>query len=241
MTWCPRPFVLLCSSIRPMRQPQSPRYALYRMSHPPSSCESRFLMPRPSARSMPSALERERPDALFVAGDAFFASRAVQFATLTARGRIPATYSLREYAAVGGLMSYGTDFTDSFRQVVANRRAVAFGTLFGTSAISALQTGGERRGSCNPARPGRPRFPVAGDTHCAPAERRAQKRTAVGLTMIVCSRGSTNQIQRNFAVRTALFAEGFRVNFGPSPNSTERPELSGPICPGEAGHCIGVP
>jgi putative tryptophan/tyrosine transport system substrate-binding protein len=63
-----------------------------------------------------ATLERERPDALFVAGDAFFASRAVQFATLTARGRIPATYSLRDYVAVGGLMSYGTDFTEAFRQ-----------------------------------------------------------------------------------------------------------------------------
>jgi putative tryptophan/tyrosine transport system substrate-binding protein len=60
---------------------------------------------------------RERPDALFVAGDAFFANRAVQFATLTARDRIPATYSLRDYVAVGGLMSYGTDLADSFHQV----------------------------------------------------------------------------------------------------------------------------
>src|SRR5262249_36000095 len=64
-----------------------------------------------------ATLERERPDALFVAGDAFFVSRAVQFATLTARGRIPATYSLRDFVAVGGLMSYGTDFTEAFRQV----------------------------------------------------------------------------------------------------------------------------
>ena len=64
-----------------------------------------------------ATLERERSEALFVSGDAFFASRAVQFATLTARGRIPATYSLRDYVAAGGLMSYGTDFTDSFRQV----------------------------------------------------------------------------------------------------------------------------
>jgi putative tryptophan/tyrosine transport system substrate-binding protein len=62
-------------------------------------------------------LERERPDALFVAGDAFFASRAVQFAILTARGRIPAAYSLRDHVAVGGLMSYGTDVTEAFRQV----------------------------------------------------------------------------------------------------------------------------
>jgi ABC-type uncharacterized transport system substrate-binding protein len=64
-----------------------------------------------------ATLERERPDALFVAGDAFFVSRAVQFATLAARGRIPATYSLRDYVAVGGLMSYGTDFTEAFHQV----------------------------------------------------------------------------------------------------------------------------
>jgi putative ABC transport system substrate-binding protein len=64
-----------------------------------------------------ATLARERPDALFVAPDAFFVSRAVQFITLTARDRIPATYSLRDYVAAGGLMSYGTDFADSFRQV----------------------------------------------------------------------------------------------------------------------------
>jgi putative ABC transport system substrate-binding protein len=64
-----------------------------------------------------ATLARERPDALFVAGDAFFLDRRVQFATLTARDRIPATYSVREPVAAGGLMSYGTDLADSFRQV----------------------------------------------------------------------------------------------------------------------------
>jgi putative ABC transport system substrate-binding protein len=64
-----------------------------------------------------ATFERDRPDALFVIPDAFFVSRAVQFATLTARSRIPATYSLRDYVTAGGLMSYGTDFVDSFRQV----------------------------------------------------------------------------------------------------------------------------
>jgi putative ABC transport system substrate-binding protein len=64
-----------------------------------------------------ATIEREHPDALFVAGDAFFTSRAVQFATLTARHAIPATYSGREYPEVGGLMSYGTDFPEAFRQV----------------------------------------------------------------------------------------------------------------------------
>ena len=64
-----------------------------------------------------ATLAHERPDALFVAGDAFFVSRAVQLITLTTRDRIPATYSLRDYVAAGGLMSYGTDFADSFHQV----------------------------------------------------------------------------------------------------------------------------
>jgi putative tryptophan/tyrosine transport system substrate-binding protein len=64
-----------------------------------------------------AAFARERPDALFVAPDAFFASRRVQFTTLTARDRIPAAYSQRPYVEVGGLMSYGTDFADMCRQV----------------------------------------------------------------------------------------------------------------------------
>jgi putative ABC transport system substrate-binding protein len=61
--------------------------------------------------------ERERPDALFVIPDPFLTSRRVQLATLTARDRIPATYSGRELVAAGGLMSYGPDFADMFRQV----------------------------------------------------------------------------------------------------------------------------
>jgi putative tryptophan/tyrosine transport system substrate-binding protein len=60
---------------------------------------------------------RERPDALFVGGDAFFTSRCGQFAILTARAGIPAAYSTREFVAAGGLMSYGTDLVDAFRQV----------------------------------------------------------------------------------------------------------------------------
>ena len=64
-----------------------------------------------------ATLARERPDALFVAGDALFLNRRAQFATLTARDRIPATFSQRDYVEAGGLMSYGTDIVDSFRQV----------------------------------------------------------------------------------------------------------------------------
>jgi putative ABC transport system substrate-binding protein len=64
-----------------------------------------------------ATLARERPDALFVAGDVFFLDRRMQFATLTARDRIPATYASRELVAAGGLMSYGTDIADMFHQV----------------------------------------------------------------------------------------------------------------------------
>ena len=64
-----------------------------------------------------AALARDRPDALFVAPDGFLNSRAVQFAILSARERIPASYSNRETVAVGGLMSYGTDLAEVFSKV----------------------------------------------------------------------------------------------------------------------------
>jgi putative ABC transport system substrate-binding protein len=64
-----------------------------------------------------ATLARERPDALFVAGDAFFGNRALQLVTLVAHNRIPAVYSQRDYVATGGLMSYGTSFADTYRQV----------------------------------------------------------------------------------------------------------------------------
>jgi putative ABC transport system substrate-binding protein len=65
-----------------------------------------------------AALVRDRADALFVGASASFLDRRVQFATLTAaRHTIPATYSARDYVTAGGLMSYGTDLADMFRQV----------------------------------------------------------------------------------------------------------------------------
>ena len=64
-----------------------------------------------------ATLVRDRAEALFVAPDGFFASRRVQFATLAARHGIPAAYSAREVVEAGGLMSYGTDNLDVYRQV----------------------------------------------------------------------------------------------------------------------------
>jgi putative ABC transport system substrate-binding protein len=60
---------------------------------------------------------RERHDALFVTPDPFFTSQRLQFSTLSARDRIPAAYAHREIVAAGGLMSYGADLADSYRQV----------------------------------------------------------------------------------------------------------------------------
>jgi putative ABC transport system substrate-binding protein len=60
---------------------------------------------------------RERTDALFVAADAFFANRRVQLAQLATLHKVPATFSNRDFAEVGGLMSYGADIGDAFRQV----------------------------------------------------------------------------------------------------------------------------
>jgi putative tryptophan/tyrosine transport system substrate-binding protein len=64
-----------------------------------------------------ATLARERPDALFVGTDAFFISRRVQLANLAARDRIPAAYTNRENVAAGGLMGYGSDILDGWRQV----------------------------------------------------------------------------------------------------------------------------
>ena len=60
---------------------------------------------------------RERPDAVFVGTDAFFTSRRVQLVNLASRHAVPATYAGRQYPEIGGLMSYGSDTTEAFRQV----------------------------------------------------------------------------------------------------------------------------
>jgi putative ABC transport system substrate-binding protein len=52
---------------------------------------------------------------LVISGDAFFTSRSAQLAALALRHAVPAIYQFREFAAAGGLMSYGGSLTDSFR------------------------------------------------------------------------------------------------------------------------------
>jgi putative ABC transport system substrate-binding protein len=60
---------------------------------------------------------RERPDAVFVTTSPFLNGRRIQLAQLAAFHHLPATYALRDYAEAGGLMSYGSNIVDGYRQV----------------------------------------------------------------------------------------------------------------------------
>jgi putative ABC transport system substrate-binding protein len=66
-----------------------------------------------------TSLARDRPDALHVGTDPVFTSRRVQLAHLATRHAVIATYPVRDFAEVGGLMSYGSNLTDAYRQVGA--------------------------------------------------------------------------------------------------------------------------
>jgi putative ABC transport system substrate-binding protein len=63
------------------------------------------------------AIANERQDALFVGASTFLNGQHVQLAQLSAFHRIPASYALRESVEVGGLMSYGANIADAFRQL----------------------------------------------------------------------------------------------------------------------------
>jgi putative tryptophan/tyrosine transport system substrate-binding protein len=64
-----------------------------------------------------AALVRQGAEALYQVGDGYFLSRKVQFVTLATRYGIPGSFANREFVEAGGLMSYGGDLTDMYRQV----------------------------------------------------------------------------------------------------------------------------
>src|SRR5262249_48895560 len=66
-----------------------------------------------------ATLARDRADALFVYGDVFFTSRRVQFSTLAASPRVPASYPSPPAVAAGGLMGFDTHRLGMYRHVGA--------------------------------------------------------------------------------------------------------------------------
>ena len=63
-----------------------------------------------------AVLVRNQVDGLFVPPDPLFISRRIQLVQLAARHAVPATYPVRDFAEAGGLMSYGTNTADAWRQ-----------------------------------------------------------------------------------------------------------------------------
>ena len=59
---------------------------------------------------------RDRPDALFVGTDPFFNSRRTQLVHLATHYALPASYPARDFTDAGGLMSYGANIADAWRQ-----------------------------------------------------------------------------------------------------------------------------
>jgi putative ABC transport system substrate-binding protein len=64
-----------------------------------------------------ASLTQLRAGALVIASDAFFTTRIPQLVGLTRRHAVPAIFTERQFAVAGGLMSYGSEFADVYRQV----------------------------------------------------------------------------------------------------------------------------
>jgi putative ABC transport system substrate-binding protein len=98
-----------------------------------------------------ATLVREQIGGFLVANDAFFVGRREQIVALAARHAIPAMYFLREFAAVGGLMSYGNSLADAYHRVGIStgriRRILSRGRQTGRPTGRA---GGEDRAGTQP-------------------------------------------------------------------------------------------
>jgi putative tryptophan/tyrosine transport system substrate-binding protein len=119
MTWCPKPV-----RIAVLVNPANALTAEATLRDIPEAARAIGLQIQVLSASSSAEIEaafatmaRDRADALFLAPDAFFASRRGQLATLAARDRMPTSCSNREMVEAGLLMSYGTNVADMFRHV----------------------------------------------------------------------------------------------------------------------------
>jgi putative ABC transport system substrate-binding protein len=76
-----------------------------------------------------ATMVREQIGALLIAGDSYFASRSVQLATLGARHGIATSSNVSEFVRVGGLMSYGPDLVEPYRQLGVHTGQILKGTM----------------------------------------------------------------------------------------------------------------
>jgi putative ABC transport system substrate-binding protein len=119
----------------------------------------------------------ERPDGLFVSSDPFFTSRRVQLANLAAHHSVPMTSATREIVEVGGLMSYGSNIADAFRQVGVYAQGCQAGGIAGRAGEQVRV--GHQRLDRQDARP-------HGAAQTARGRRRVDRITRAALLHCIC-------------------------------------------------------
>src|SRR5262245_13804439 len=87
------------------------------MQEPPSEAALHNASTSREINAAFARLEVERPHALFIGPDALYLSRRVQLTQLAARYVVPAAYSVRDFAEAGGLLSYGGNIREAWRQI----------------------------------------------------------------------------------------------------------------------------
>jgi putative ABC transport system substrate-binding protein len=83
----------------------------------PANASRSAIDPFAISRGPPSCAYTDRADGLVIGTDGFFISRSEQLAELALRYRIPSIFQYRAFAKAGGLISYGSSFSDTYYQL----------------------------------------------------------------------------------------------------------------------------